>query len=120
RHAQFDYVGAAGDQRVEDRAGIRRGRIAAGDEGDQRRASLGKGGGQAGGHSFTPSASATVKMSLSPRPDRLTMITLSLPSAGASRSATTRACADSSAGMIPSSRHSRWNEASASASVAGS
>src|SRR5690606_24115537 len=49
-----------------------------------------------------PLHSATVCMSLSPRPDKLTRMILSLPSVGAIFTACAIACDDSSAGMIPS------------------
>src|SRR5262249_4903780 len=71
-------------------------------------------------HRVTPSAEATVLMSLSPRPERQSTTTPSGRSSprspSASRCAT--ACADSSAGMMPSSWLSTWNAASASSSVA--
>jgi len=50
-----------------------------------------------------PRCSATAKMSLSPRPDRLTTIRWSFGLFGASSSTLAMACAGSSAGMIPSS-----------------
>lgn len=77
RHPQLDHIGAPRHERVEDRRGRRRVRIARGDETYQRRAILGKGFGKAG-HISTPSASATVKISLSPRPETLTRIIASL------------------------------------------
>ena len=60
---------------------------------------------------------STVCTSLSPRPDRFTSNTADAPSSGASFCAYATACADSSAGRIPSSRASVWNASSASASV---
>ena len=53
------------------------------------------------------SACRTLMTSLSPRPDRLTRITRSRGSVGARRQTCATACADSSAGRIPSSRASR-------------
>src|SRR3546814_17650724 len=70
-------------------------------------------------HISTPKAVATVKMSLSPRPERLTINIWSASSVGATFSALAMACADSSAGMIPSSAESFWQLASASSSVIG-
>src|SRR5438128_2339243 len=65
---------------------------------------------------WIPDFSATVCMSLSPRPERLTRRILSLGSEGASFAAWASACADSRAGMMPSLRHRSWNAATASAS----
>ena len=64
-------------------------------------------------YSVTPSTSATVKMSLSPRPDRLTRMVWSLRMLGASRSASATAWALSRAGIIPSVLESVWKAASA-------
>src|SRR3546814_6890387 len=111
-----DLVGPTRDQRVEIRGGVA---VARGDEGDERGVGFGEGGGEAG-HNATPNASATVKISLSPRPEQLTMMILSLSIFGASRSAAAMAWADSSAGMMPSSLVSFRKMASASASVTGS
>ena len=79
RHAEFDDIGAIGDERAQD--GCRRGAIgvARRHKGDKRGAALSGAGGEAGGKpvghsSLTPSASATVKMSLSPRPHKLATI----------------------------------------------
>ena len=69
-------------------------------------------------HSFTPRCSATVKMSLSPRPHRFIRMIWSLPIVGASFVTCASACAGSSAGMMPSVRVQSWNAASASSSVA--
>jgi hypothetical protein len=55
-------------------AGVASGGVAPGDEGDESGAAFSEGGGEAGAHSLTPSLSATVKMSLSPRPETLTMM----------------------------------------------
>ena len=89
RHAELDHVGAGLRQPFEDRP--RRGGvgIAGGDEGDEARSPFarqmretaadasrigrrrrGAGRGLQRAHSLTPSASATVKMSLSPRPQK--------------------------------------------------
>src|SRR5437762_3407504 len=65
---------------------------------------------------WIPDFAATVCMSLSPRPERLTSRIASLDSAGASFAAWASACADSSAGMMPSQRHKSWNAATASPS----
>src|SRR5438876_325176 len=65
---------------------------------------------------WIPDFSATVCMSLSPRPERLTRRILSLGSDGASFAAWASACADSRAGMMPSLRHRSWNAATASPS----
>ena len=53
--------------------------------------------------SFTPSASATVNTSLSPRPQRFMMITPSLPISRATSPTRASACDGSSAGRMPSS-----------------
>ena len=63
------------------------------------------------------SSSATVPMSLSPRPDRLTSRCWSGRIVAASFIAWATAWLDSSAGMMPSVRQRRWNAASASSSV---
>src|SRR6185503_7018810 len=62
--------------------------------------------------SWIPDFSATVCMSLSPRPERLTSRIPSSGSVGASFAAWASACA----GMMPSQRHRSWNAATASAS----
>src|SRR3546814_17668521 len=97
--------------------------IADGYEGDERgpalMAAFLETGGKAVAHSFTPSASATVKMSLSPRPDRLMTTIWSLSIFGTIFSAAAIAWLDSSAGMIPSSAPSFWKSASDSSSVTG-
>ena len=54
-------------------------------------------------HIFTPRCSATVKMSLSPRPQRFITIRWSFGFVGASSITLASACAGSSAGMMPSS-----------------
>ena len=64
-----------------------------------------------------PDFSATVCMSLSPRPERLTSRIWSFGSRGAIFAAYASAWLDSSAGMMPSSRHRSWNACSASSSV---
>src|SRR5436190_18323624 len=65
-----------------------------------------------------PTFAATCATSLSPRPERFTMTSFSLPSFGASWITSAMACADSRAGMIPSSRASFMNASSAWSSVA--
>src|SRR6266705_488945 len=65
---------------------------------------------------WIPDFSASMCMSLSPRPERLTRRILSLGSDGASFAAWASACADSRAGMMPSLRHRSWNAATASPS----
>src|SRR5690606_4953635 len=64
----------------------------------------------------TPRIRATWATSLSPRPDRLTR-TVRPASAARSRLTSASACADSSAGMMPSVRASSWKASSTSASV---
>src|SRR3546814_5687621 len=97
--------------------------IADGYEGDERGpaliAAFLETGGKAVAHGFTPSASATVKMSLSPRPDSLMTTIWSLSSFGTIFSATAIAWLDSTAGMIPSSAHRFWTQATDSTSVTG-
>jgi len=53
-------------------------------------------------HIAFPSAAATENTSLSPRPERQMAISLSLAIAGAVRMMWATACADSSAGVMPS------------------
>src|SRR3954468_9615147 len=67
--------------------------------------------------SFFPERSATVCMSLSPRPERLTSRLGSSFIDGALLIAWALACADSSAGMMPALRQSSWKAARASSSV---
>src|SRR5207237_6320659 len=67
--------------------------------------------------SFLPERSATVCRSLSPRPERLTSRIASFFIFGAIFIACATACADSSAGMMPSRRHSSWKALSASSSL---
>src|SRR6266545_7931443 len=69
-------------------------------------------------HRRSPRCSATVKMSLSPRPHMFITIRWSFGFFGASSATLASACAGSSAGMIPSSRESSWNASTASLSVA--
>src|SRR6218665_1936579 len=74
------------------------------------------------GHcSFTPKPSIlpTVKMSLSPRPDRFIRMISSLPIFGARLMTSAIAWLGSSAGMIPSTRVRSWNASSASWSMIG-
>src|SRR6185436_4952345 len=121
RHAEFDDVGARLHQAVHERHRQRGVRIARHDVLDERLAlrlrerletAL-----DARHQSFFPERSATVCMSLSPRPERLTR---RIESFGIDRAifiACATACADSSAGMMPSLRHSSWKAARASSSV---
>src|SRR5436309_4627245 len=69
------------------------------------------------GNYFDRSVFWTVCTSLSPRPDRLTSSTASRPSSRASLRVYAIACADSSAGRIPSSFARSWNAPSASSSL---
>src|SRR6202040_1709978 len=97
--------------------------IASHEEGNEGRAALllqlGKPCIDTGGHDFFPRRiSPTCGTSLSPRPERLTTIKWSFGRFGASSITLAMACAGSSAGMMPSSRDSSWNAASASSSVA--
>jgi hypothetical protein len=64
---------------------------------------------QSGGapYPFPSKYSAACATSLSPRPERFTMITDSFGSVGATLITCATACDDSSAGMIPSTRESR-------------
>ena len=71
----------------------------------------------AGAQISTPSFSATVKMSLSPRPHKFARMMASLSISFARLATAAMACEGSSAGMIPSVRHSSWNASSASSSV---
>src|ERR1700730_14098062 len=66
-----------------------------------------------------PRCLATVKTSLSPRPQRFMTMIWSLPMVGASLITSASACAGSSAGMMPSIRVQSWKAPSASLSVAG-
>ena len=63
-------------------------------------------------------SSRTCGASLSPRPERFTSTTASRESVGASLRRWAIACADSSAGMMPSVRESQRKASSASSSVA--
>src|SRR5260221_7320787 len=121
RYAELDDVGARLDQRLHQRHGKRWMRIARRDVGNERlalrlrerlEAAL-----DARHQSFVPERSATVCMSLSPRPERLTSRIASCGRRGAIFIACATACADSSAGIMPSVRHNSWNAASASVSV---
>ena len=64
-----------------------------------------------------PSARATVKMSLSPRPHMFMQMMWSRGSSGAILVTWASAWLGSSAGMIPSVSHDSWNASSASVSV---
>src|SRR5207344_2162379 len=121
RHAELDNIRARLDHPSHQRHGERRMRVARGDVGNERLAlrfrerldtAL-----DARHQSFLPERSATVCMSLSPRPERLTSRMASFGIFGAIFIACATACADSSAGMMPSLRHSSWNAARASSSV---
>src|SRR5690606_25177340 len=116
RHSQLDHIRAAFHQRIQIGGGIT---IPGGDEADEGRAALGEGRGETLTHSFAPSDSATVKMSLSPRPETFTRMRWSLPYSFASFGRTASAWALSSAGMIPSSLQQSWKASSASSSVMG-
>ena len=127
RHAGGERgLGGALDRRaVGERVGVRDADL------DRRRARRDGGRGRAraarrrpSGRSPAPACAAspalrptTVSTSLSPRPERQTSTSPSGPSSRASRSAANSACDDSSAGMMPSQRHSRWNASSASSSL---
>src|SRR5581483_4950231 len=88
-------------------------REARGEVADEQRLFLGER--RAGSH--MPNHLAAVSMSLSPRPDRLTSMIASVPSAGPIWRAPASACADSIAGMMPSVRQSVPNASIACASV---
>src|SRR3546814_1487243 len=111
-HAKLDDVRAARDQRIQHFAGARGRGIASGDEGDERGPALIAAfldtGGKAVAHSFTPRASATVKMFLSPRPDGLMTTIWSLSVFGPLFSAEALAWLDSSAVLIPPCPHRSW------------
>src|SRR5581483_7226519 len=70
-------------------------------------------------HRLTPKAWATVCISLSPRPERLTIMSCSRESVGASLIAWARAWADSRGGMRCSVSGRRRSASSAAAAVAG-
>src|SRR5690606_14659877 len=125
RYSQFNQVRTAFLQIRQDGKGGRHLRIAGHDEGDQGRPALllyltefirhfilyntl---------HSSTPVSAATVFISLSPRPEMFTTISLFLESRGASRRAQARAWALSRAGMFPSFFDKRTRAPRASASV---
>src|SRR5690606_13665761 len=114
RYPQLDDVGTGVNQRMHQlRSGVG-GRIASGDIRNERGTArqLGKSGlepliGNVHGattfrHNWMPAYSATVCMSLSPRPDRLTRMILSRDKLGAIFTACAMACEDSNAGMMPS------------------
>src|SRR5690625_4507837 len=67
---------------------------------------------------LVPSASATVKMSLSPRPHMFITIRVSRDNVGASFATWASAWLGSRAGMMPSVRQENWKASSASLSVA--
>ena len=101
-HAEFDDICATRHECVEIGGGIA---IARGDEGDEGCA-IGREGGTKSAHIFSPRASATVKISLSPRPQRLARMIRSRSIFAASRATAAIACEGSSAGMMPSVRQS--------------
>src|SRR5688572_5467973 len=121
RHPELEDVRARFDQPAHQRNGERRMGIAGGDVGDERLALVAPQRLEATldarhPQNLSPMRAATVCMSLSPRPERLTNTIASFAIAGAIFIACATACADSSAGMIPSVRHSSWNALSASVS----
>src|SRR6202008_2787944 len=119
-NAELDDGGAGLDQRAHERHRERGVRIARGDIGNERLALVARQSLEpalnARHQSFVPERSATVCMSLSPRPERLTRRIASFFIAGAIFIACATACADSSAGMMPSVRHSSWKALSACSS----
>src|ERR671913_443357 len=121
RHAELEDVGPGLHQPAHQRHGQRGVRIAGGDEGNERFALVARERLESpldARHlqNLSPMRSATVCMSLSPRPERLTRRIASLAIVGAIFMACATACADSSAGMMPSVRQSSWSAASASSS----
>src|SRR3990170_6925003 len=121
RHAELEDVGPGLHQPAHQRHGERGVRIAGGDEGNERLALVAPERLESpldARHlqNLRPMRSATVCMSLSPRPERLTSRIASFGMVGAIFIACASACADSRAGMMPSLRHSSWNAFSASSS----
>src|SRR5204863_8920848 len=113
-------TGAAGGEFAQQRRRRRQIRVARRDERDEGLAlALAQAAeeGIDGVHSFSPCSSATSKQSLSPRPEKQTTTTSSLPLLAATRMASTTACAVSSAGRMPSSREHCPKHARASASL---
>src|SRR5581483_9905992 len=107
RHAKLDHIGTGAGQRAQNRRGSPRIGVARGDEGDECGTALASQRGEtavnAGCHNPPPRYCATECRSLSPRPDRFTTIRWSFAFFGASSKTLAMACADSSAGMMPSS-----------------
>src|SRR6185312_1124215 len=119
-HAQLDHIGAAGGQLLQNGEAGLHVRIAGGDEGHESGAALLLQAAKSVGkpaHSFSPSFSATEKMSLSPRPDRQTATSSSFFNWPAIFTTCAMAWADSRAGMMPSSLDSSMKASSASWSV---
>ena len=119
-HAELDHVGAAVGKRLEDgERGCIIG-VAGGDEGDEagaaRRAERAEAPIDAARrrHRVTPRCSATVKMSLSPRPHIFMTKRWSRGRCGAISMTLARAWAGSRAGMMPSSSQHSLKAASAS------
>src|SRR5665213_4573815 len=122
RHADLDQIGAGLGQLRQQLLEGGAVRIAAGEIGHQPGAALFAQLLEAcpdATHSLAPSMPAPEGMSLSPRPDKLITSRLSAGSLGARFIASATACADSSAGMMPSRRVSNWKATSASLSVIG-
>src|ERR1019366_476552 len=123
--AKLDNVGAGGRQGAENLQRRLRIRVAGHDIGDEGGAALGLQGGEArlqatgSGHQARRArCSATAARSLSPRPERLTTTMPPLPTSRVTSASRARAWADSSAGMMPSSRASSWKASLASSSAA--
>src|SRR3546814_2451130 len=90
-NAKFNNVGASFNQGIQNNRHIIGCWIPSRDKNHQSGAAFGAAfretGGEAIAHNSTPNALATVKMSLSPRPERLTTTILSLSNVGTIRSA---------------------------------
>src|SRR5689334_9115745 len=121
RNAKFDDVRTGSRQLLNELERRLQIRITRSKERNERRApalaKVGKRGSDAT-HIASPSAAAAETTSLSPRPDRHTTMILSFSICAAMRMTWAMACADSSAGMMPSSLDSSTNASSASLSVA--
>src|SRR5581483_5291716 len=137
--ADLDDVGAAARDLHHQIARGRQRRVARGEVGDERALAAGPQRGEGGveprgrtgrlrAHAWPPgppgwwplplpSARPTVCTSLSPRPDNPTTTVWLVFMRAAARMACATACADSSAGMMPSRRVKAWNPSRASASV---
>src|SRR5688500_8321898 len=119
RHAELEDVGARLHQSAHQRHRQRGMRIAGRNVGNERLALVAPEGLESALdarhlQNLSPMRSATVCMSLSPRPERLTSRIASFGMVGAIFIACATACADSRAGMMPSLRHSSWNACRAS------